>query len=322
MARRPSGWWLLLFLGYVASGHAGLRAEDAARDGGATFSFPIYQERADTTGLSITPSPFSFSHESSAPFPFSDANTAAYDPVTRPWTLPLAKLLDPRAEPAAATEQLGDGRQDWLASELVLPPGQSLRRQTDGLFGSVTAQVSWRDPRALREEPALDSPWKSDHNWQLSLAGPVFVFGQFGAAQDPVTTDEMKLQGKTGVGCKIPVPFGIEVQLRGGPAVKYSDPLAPGGTGEHSELFVEVQCRCPLPGQLGLEYQGSAVPALTPLERDRINQDLGLALPVGDGGKLRLGAKHQWESTPTPKPWRDGMQLYVGFELGGGTSKQ
>jgi hypothetical protein len=253
---------------------------------------------------------------------FSDPAAAAYDPVSRPWALPLAKLLDPTAASVPATSGLGDGREDWLSGEL-LPPGWAVRKQTEGLFGSVTAQVSWRDPHDLLAAPTLDSPWKTDQNWQLSLAGPVFVFGQFGAAPDPVTNDELKLQGKTGVGCKVPVPFGIEVQLRGGRSLTYNDPLG-SDHGERSKVFVELQCRCPLPGQLGLEYQGSAVPALTPAERDRINQDLGLALPVGDAGKLRLGAKHQWESVPTTtrSSWLDGMQLYVGFELGGGASKQ
>src|SRR5262249_3550732 len=149
---------------------------------------PIYHDQPET-GRSLPGPGFSL--------PASGEGTAAYDPVTRPWTLPLAKLLDAQTAPAAATEQLGEGRQDGLT------PGQSLRRQTEGLFGSVTAQVSWRDPRELHEAPALNGPWKTDHNWQLALAGPVFVFGQFGAAPDPVTTDELKCQGKTGVGCKI-----------------------------------------------------------------------------------------------------------------------
>jgi hypothetical protein len=257
---------------------------------------------------------------SSLAAPFADPATDAYDPVTRPWALPLARLLDADGLATAEPQRLGEGRQDWLTPELVLPPGRALRQQTEGPFGSVTAEVSWHDPH---QAPGLDTPWKADHAWRLPVLGPVFVFGQFGAAPDPVTTDELKMQGKTGVGCKIPVPYGIEVQLRGGPSLSYGDPPGPNGTGVAlSELYVELKCHCPLPGQLGLDYQGSAVPALSPLERDRINQDLGLALPVGDTGTLRLGAKHQWESTPTPKPWRDGMQLYVGFELGGGTKKQ
>jgi hypothetical protein len=311
MTRRASGLLLLLFVWPAA-----LRAEDAAPTKGPAFSFPVYSDRPDLGGPPFV-SP-------EADGPFSHPEAAAYDPVTRPWALPLAKLLDPTTVPVSASGGLVDGRQDWLSGEL-LPPGQAVRKQTEGPFGSVTAQVTWRDPHDLREAPALDTPWKTDQNWQLPLAGPVFVFGHFDATPDPVSTDELKLQGKTGFGCKVPVPFGIEVQLRGGRSLTYSDPLG-SDRGERSQVFVELQCRCPLPGQLGLEYLGSAVPAMTPAERDRINQDLGLALPVGDLGKLRLGAKHQWESTTTTtatrSSWLDGMQLYVGFELGGGSSKQ
>jgi hypothetical protein len=302
MTRHASGLVLLLSLWC-----AGLRAEDAlSPKPGPQWRFPIYHDPAET-GDHVDPAPV------------SDQLTQAYDPVTRPWTLPLAKLLDSDAPPRPEAQRLQDGQEDWISQALLLPPGRSLRKQTEGPLGSVTAEVAWRDPH---EAPALDSPWKTDQAWRLPVVGPLFVFGQFGAAPDPVTTDELTLKGKTGVGCKLPVPFGIEVQVRGGPSVTHSDPLCQGGGAERSELFVELQARCPLPCQLGLEYLGSAVPALTPLERDRISQDLGLALPVGDAGRLRLGAKHQWESTPTPKPWRDGMQLYVGFELGGGTSKQ
>ena len=49
----------------------------------------------------------------------------------------------------------------------------------------------------------------------------------------------------------------------------------------------------PLIGPLGLEYLGAALPALTPADRNQVNSDLALYLPVS-GGKLRLGAKHQW----------------------------
>jgi hypothetical protein len=319
MTRRSSGLLLVVFVWATAPGNGGLRAEDTAPEKESAFPFPIYHDPPGTGGMSVGSYWMVKPSDKPGDLPFSAPGASAYDPVTRPWALPLAKLLDPGTASVPASGGLGDGREDWLSGEL-LPPGRSLQKQTEGAFGSVTAQVTWRDPRDLREAPALDSPWKTDHSWKLPLAGPVFVFGQFGAAPDPVTSEEMKMQGKTGVGCKVPVPFGIDVQLRGGRSLSYNDPL---GTdhGERSQVFVEVQCHCPLPGQLGLEYLGSAVPALTPVERDRINQDLGLALPVGDLGKLRLGAKHQWESTPATKSWIDGMQLYVGFELGG-TSKQ
>jgi hypothetical protein len=250
----------------------------------------------------------------------------AYDPVARPWAQPLANLLDQANIEVPPVPRPEDGQADWLIIDSPLAAGQALKRKTEGPFGgSVTAQVAWRDPRTAPQAPALDSPWKTDQAWRLPLAGPVFVFGEFGAAPDPVTPDGLKLKGRTGVGCKIPVGR-LQVQVQGGRSLSYSDPLG-SDRGEHSQLFLELQCRCPLPlpGQIGLEYQGSAVPALTPQERDKINQDLGLAIPVGDAGRVRLGAKHQWENTPTTtarSSWLDGMQLYLGFELGQGVAKQ
>jgi hypothetical protein len=312
---------LLVLVWWGARGPAGPPAGDNASDKTAAYPFPIYHDRPESGGLFVESGGAIYRPDGPVPAArFSEPAAVAYDPVTRPWAAPLAHLLDPDQPAPGETAPLLEGRQDWLSQQLDPLTGQPVRQQTEGPFGSVTAKVVWRDPRDLRDAPALDGPWKADHSWQLPLAGPVFVFGQFGATPDPVTADELKLQGKTGVGCKLPVPFGIELQVRGGRSLVHNDPLG-SDHGDRFDMFLEVQARCPLPGQLGLEYQGSAIPALTPLDHDRINQDLGLALPLGDG-KLRLGAKHQWESTPTPRPWWDGMQLYVGFELSGGASKQ
>src|SRR5262249_48340881 len=122
--------------------------------------------------------------------------------------------------------------------------------------------------------------------------------------------------------CKLPLGFGAEVQVRGCSAVTYMDRPWSERAGESTELFVEVQYRCPLPGKLGLEYSGAAYPALNTGDHHRISQDVRLALPIGDAALLRLGAKHQWEDSLTPKPWQAGMQLYVGFEMKLGGTKQ
>ncbi len=228
----------------------------------------------------------------------------------KPWALPLIVPLRP-GDPVTA-----EGQAAWLDAGTETTALRNLRRETDGPLGSFTAQVDWYEPHALRDEAVLGSPWHTEQAWKMPVVGPLFLFGQFAANPDPVTADALKMNGRTGVGFKVPVAFGIELLLRGGPSMSYADPAAP-DHGERSQLMLEVQCHCPLPGQLGLEYQTTAVPALTPLEHDKVTQDLGLALPVGDGGKLRLGAKHQWEaSTQTTKgTWMDGMELYVGFEL-------
>jgi hypothetical protein len=317
MARRTFAGLLLLSLWGAAAGRGPLLAQGVSSPG-AALPFPIDHGRPEAGGLLMGPSTL-FPGPATAE-PVSDLAAEAFDPVTRPWAQPLARLLDPGALPAPEIAPLDEGRQDWLSEELPLLPGRSMHRQTDSVFGSVTAEVTWRDPREVRDAPSLDSAWKTGHSWQLPLAGPVFVFGKFDAVSAQAMADELKMQGKTGVGCKIPVPFGIDVQLSGGRSLTYGDPLVP--RAERTEVFVELKCRCPLPGQLALEYQGLALPGLTPLVPDRISQDLGLALPVCDGGKLRLGARHDWESNPAPRTWADGVQLYVGFELGTGTSKQ
>ena len=76
-----------------------------------------------------------------------------------------------------------------------------------------------------------------------------------------------------------------------------------------------MQARWPLLGKIGLEYQATAAPALTPLDHDWMNSDLGLAIPVCAGGTVRFGARHKWENVPDPKPSSDSMQLYFGLEL-------
>jgi hypothetical protein len=196
------------------------------------------------------------------------------------------------------------------------PPWRPQKLQTEGLLGKWTSQVGWTDPLAQRDELLLQSPWKADQAWNMDVLGPLFVFGQLGAAPDPVAAETLKMNGRTGLGCKMAAPLGIEVQLRGGPTLSYSDPLGTDRGGERSQVFVEVQCRCPLPGKMGLEYQGAAVPGLGPQDRDHISQDFRVALPVGDVGKLQLGAKHQWESAPAAKQGTDSMEVYIGFELG------
>jgi hypothetical protein len=236
-----------------------------------------------------------------------------WDPGSVPppsWIVPV-----PTVPELEALRRPEEPEAPWLSSEPGQEPLTNLRSKTDGPLGSLTSQVILRDPRAARDEPLPVSAWRTDGDWKMGVAGPLFLFGQMGAAPEPWTADELKVNGKTGLGCKLPLLLGAEVLLRGGPAVTCTDPLRPVRGREHSELFVEVQCRCPLPGKVGLEYQGAAVPALSPAERDRINQDLRVAFPLGDAGQFRVGAKHQWENSSTPRDWKEGMQLYLGVEL-------
>jgi hypothetical protein len=224
-------------------------------------------------------------------------------PPIKPLYVPLFDGLD-QPPPAPAPEPEADRGV------------RQLRQQVGGPGWSVSSSTVLRDPKAGPEVPSPQEPWRTEQALRVQLYGPLFAFGQVGAGSKQAAAEELKVSGRTGVGCKLPSLFGAEMQLRGGSLMTCTDPQRPERLKEHSELLFEVQYRQPLFGRIGLEYQGTAVPAFDPTARDRIDQDLGLAMPVGGAGKLRLGAKHRWENLPTPKPGADGMQLYLGLELG------
>jgi hypothetical protein len=186
-------------------------------------------------------------------------------------------------------------------------------RQIDQQWAMFSSQMTVRDGGAWTDSPLNPSKWQTDDTLRMKLAGPVAVFSQFGTRCDYM--EEVKLTGKTGLACKLEPWARCEVQLRGGPAVTYDDPLRPERTREQSDLLLELQCRCPLPGKVKLEYDTAAVPALNVTARDHVDQDLRLALPLGSKGTVRLGARHSWENTPAPRPWTEGMQVYIGVDL-------
>src|SRR5262245_4797714 len=189
--------------------------------------------------------------------------------------------------------------------------------QLRGPFGSITSQLILRDPGIVREQPVVGDEWRANESWKLDFAGPVYLFGEVGAGADPFVSQELRMSGRTGLGWRLPVVVpGAEVQVRSGPSLSVTDPLRQEPVRSRPELFLELQARCPLARKLGLEYQGSAVPAFTPLEHDRVSQDIRLAVPLGSAGKFRLGAKHQWQNAEQPRPWTEGMQVYFGIELG------
>ncbi len=147
------------------------------------------------------------------------------------------------------------------------------------------------------------------------MGGPLFVYGQFGGGGTQTEQQDTKVSGKTGLGCKWAPVQDAEFTLRCGPSVSYTDPLRLDRVQERSEWLLEVQARWPLLGKIGLEYQATAAPALTPLDHDWMSHDFGLALPVCTGGKFRVGARHKWENTTDPKASPDSSQLYFGLEL-------
>ncbi|HMC65256.1 MAG TPA: hypothetical protein VKI65_09990 [Gemmataceae bacterium] len=195
-------------------------------------------------------------------------------------------------------------------------PARTIRNKTEGWWGTWSTQVVLRDLENDWDAPVSGGRWHTDEAMRLELPGPLFAFTQLGVGCDSLVTQQVTLVGRTGLGWKCSPWAGSELLLRGGPVVVCSDPLRPELVQEHSEVQLEVQYHCPLPGPLRLEYQGAAIPGLTATQRARLNQDLRFAVPLGSAGQLRLGAKHSWQDVATPLPWTSGMELYVGLSLG------
>jgi hypothetical protein len=196
-------------------------------------------------------------------------------------------------------------------------PPQKVSNNSQGWWGALTANVVLQDNGVVPagDQTLRQGSWKTDQAWRCEVAGPFSAFGQLGANSTEVAQTDMQVNARTGLACKVPVAGLAEIVVRGGPGVSWTDPLRPERTLVNSDWLFEVQARCPLVFGAGLEYQASAVPALTPQMQDQLNQDLRVAFPVGSNGKVRVGAKHKWASTSTPQPWTDGMQLYLGLEL-------
>jgi hypothetical protein len=180
---------------------------------------------------------------------------------------------------------------------------------------ALTGKLDVQDTGTLPSSPFLTNKWQAEDELRMSVTGPLFVFSQVGAGCDATDNQLVKLQGKTGLACKLEGWSRFEVLLRGGPMVSSVDALRPLRRKDESELMLELQCRCPVAGKIKVEYDGSAIPALSVTERDRLKQDLRLAVPLGALGKFSVGARHSWEETTTARPWTDGMQLYIGVDL-------
>lgn len=237
-------------------------------------------------------------------------------------------------------------RDDWigpstLANQIAtrspadsFPPGHGgdgapgLRRS--GLQHVATAktevdQFALSSSWTLREhddplDPAFKGAWETGESLKMPVAGPLFAFAQLDASSSTVEQQQYKWLGKYGVGLKLKPWLAPEVQVRGGPAVRYDDTGKPlrGNSAERSELFMEAVTKVGLPviGPLNVEYTSYAIPAATATEHNTINQDLRVARPLIGGGELHFGAKYRWEDTAAgAAPWVDRMQLYLGVQL-------
>lgn len=246
------------------------------------------------------------------------------------WLCGWAGVTFPEAEaeqlplPAIVTEpnwmetlspRVLDGRPLFFEDDRPAQPegGLQQHQQTMQIFGAnLTTQVTVNRDRQRWEEPAMPyQPWRTEESLQMEVLGPFFAFGQFGAAPDTNPSRELRVSSRGGLGCKMELAPGAELQLRGGPVMTFRERMG----GEEAQWLLEVQAKYALPLRLGLEYQGAAMPALNPAARDSVTQDVRLAMPLSDYGQFRVGARHQWENAPTYEPWGQGMQLYLGVEL-------
>ena len=68
-------------------------------------------------------------------------------------------------------------------------------------------------------------------------------------------------------------------------------------------------------GPLSLEYTGAAIPAVARTDCDQLKSELRLAYPLKGDNELEFGARYRWDITPTPTPWVDRAQLFLGVKL-------
>jgi hypothetical protein len=184
------------------------------------------------------------------------------------------------------------------------------------LFGTLTSQQTVRDSdtSAVWDDPLSKRGWQADEDWKLGLAGPLYFFGQATAAADDALRDDARLTGRTGLGLQVPVPIG-ELLLRGGTNLSYTDPMRVERAKEHSEMLLEIKGKYPLLFGINVEFQGTASPALNPLDHDWISQEVRLALPLGGSGQFHLGARQRWDNVVEQRTTTDGTQLFLGLEF-------
>jgi hypothetical protein len=201
----------------------------------------------------------------------------------------------------------------------LLPDGDKhvAKSNTDFEWAALNSKISVRDRDALLD-PSRRSTWETDETLKMPVAGPLFLFGQLGASTAAVEEQQHKWLGRTGVGLKIKPWFLEEVQVRGGPVMRYDATSKKAGQSpERSELFLEAVTKLPMPviGPLKVEYTSFAVPAGTASERGQINQDVKLAKPFRGDNEFHVGAKYHTDDSSSPTPWIDRMQIYMGVQL-------
>lgn len=181
--------------------------------------------------------------------------------------------------------------------------------------GSFSSEVAVRAPEHTWDTPFERGEWSREDTLNIPLAGPLFLVGSAGLTGEYVADQNMKVVGRTHALLKVAVSEERELELRGGPTIKVNDALRPASSKDQTSILLEVQAKWPIVHGIGLEYSGEALPAMTPLDRPKLNQDIGLAFPLS-GGKVKLGAKHHWEQLQDARTSTTNMELYVGIEIG------
>ena len=191
---------------------------------------------------------------------------------------------------------------------LFAPQGQSL---PDMGANSSAFPAKLVSPAGARPEPGFQFP----------LAGPVSLFGQVHHGED-VAAHGFSLNGQAGLAWKVSIPSAADFLIRCGPELSSVGSPQPGWAPEHSPfpfqphwLRLEALGRWPVGNGVGLEYQGTACPALDQRKRDQISQDLRFVVPVSRGGQLHFGAKYSWEGSDESKLGTESSQLYGGLQL-------
>jgi len=233
-----------------------------------------------------------------------------YDPACHSGSPPEINFDRPTLLDPWGLEEDNRRAEDWLQRPRSK---RSLSGQAASEWGTLSSSVLHQYPVA-EDDPFAARKWHAEEAVRFGFADTLFFFGQVGAGSETASAQDFKVVGRYGVGCKLTPWPRSEVLLRGGPVLTYADPLGPERVPPQSEFQLEVQCKWPLLGPIKLEYVGLARPALVPTER-RINHDVRFAFPLGGSGQLQVGARHQWENVPVPKPLVESGQLYFGLEL-------
>jgi hypothetical protein len=233
-------------------------------------------------------------------------------------------LTHPTSPPPVTTRGEGTHKESNLDSVFRVPvwlgttrgdrERRKLTNSAEGDWAQVASEFIWQAPEAGYESPFERGAWSTEDTLSIPVTGPIFLFGEVAMNGQYAADQNVIVAGRTGIMCRVPVTDGSAIEVRGGPTVQYNDALRLEKARDQAALLWELRAKWPLLGTVGLEYTGLASPALTPEERSKLNSDLALAIPVS-GGKLKLGAKHQWE---------DGLkdssasltQWYLGFEIG------